>query len=553
MAVMGTHVIGLDIGTNAVRAVELVTGRGRPVVKRMGQVALPLGAVVTGEVVDVLAVATALRRLWKEGGFTSRSVVVGVANPRVVARMADLPELPDDELRSSLPYQVQDLIPIPVEEAELDFHVVERDVGTDGEALIRVLLVAAHKDMLRSLLAALDGAGLTASRIDLIPFALIRALHDPATWLSSDRPLGGHEVIIGSGAGVTNVVVHENGVPKFVRTLPTGGAAVTDALALDLGIPSDDAESLKRGIGAGTYAADQPQVESVAQETLLPLANEVAGSLDFHLAQVGHGELRRVVMCGGAGRLRALRSVLQDQLGVTVVDGDPYSGLDLRSVPLDPAIVAASGDVFAVAIGLALSGEPLHGESRRISLLPAAITEKRAERRQLVTAGAGVGGLAVALVALALVRGAQVGAVEDDALQAERRADVLAAEADSLDEVEQLQGDIAQRGRTVTAALQGDVAWPRVLRDVAAVMPGEVWLTSFTGAAREGTLQFAANGAEHPSAARWLEGIEGLDSVEAPWVASSTKGERGVQFSASARLTELAGSDRAARYSEEQP
>ena len=185
---MASQVIGLDVGTHAVRAVELSLGRGLPVVRRMAQVALPPGAVVAGEVVEPSTVSAALRRLWKEGGFRKRSVVVGVANQRVVARMADLPALPEDELRSSLPFQVQDLIPIPVEEAQLDFQVIERLQGPAGEEQLRVMLVAAHRDMLRSLLAALEGADLKAERIDLVPFALIRARPPPATPTGRRRP-----------------------------------------------------------------------------------------------------------------------------------------------------------------------------------------------------------------------------------------------------------------------------------------------------------------------------------------------------------------------------
>lgn len=541
---MATHVIGLDIGTHAARAVELQLGRGRPTVRRMGQVALPPGAVVTGEVVDPIAVAEALKRLWREAGFTSREVVVGVANPRVVARTADLPDLPDDELRSSLPFQVQDLVPIPVDEAELDVQVIEHHTGADGTDLVRVLLVAAHRDMLRSLLAALDGAGLTASRIDLIPFALIRALHDPS--LPARVPaLGGHEVIIGSGAGVTNVVVHDGGVPKFVRTLPSGGAAVTEALASELGIGNDDAETVKRGIGAGSYAADTPQVDAVAQETLLPLANEVAGSLDFHLAQVGHAELQRVVVSGGASRLRALRSLLQDQLGVPVVDGDPYAGLDLSPVPLDAAVVAASSDLFAVAIGLALAADD---GANRISLLPAAIAVERAERRQLAVAVAGVGAIGLLLVGLAAFRTMQVSDARDAAAAAEARGDGLAAEIAALGEVEQLQTQIETGAATVSTALAGDVAWTGLLRDLSAAMPADVWLTSFRGSRIDGAVQLAANGADHPSVARWLQSTERVPALTGAWVSSSARGTDGVQFAATATLTAAAASDRAATY-----
>src|SRR3954453_21482380 len=110
---MARPIIGLDIGTAAVRAAEVRRSRGRAHVVRFGQVALPSGAVVAGEIADPAAVSQALRRLWKESGFKGKQVVTGVAGGRVVARTTDLPTMSDDEIRSSLPFQVQDLIPIP--------------------------------------------------------------------------------------------------------------------------------------------------------------------------------------------------------------------------------------------------------------------------------------------------------------------------------------------------------------------------------------------------------------------------------------------------------
>src|SRR4051812_29217383 len=169
------------------------------------------GAVVAGEVVDATAVGAALRRLWKDGGFSSRRVVTGVAGQRIVARTTELPAMSDDDLRSSLPFQVQELIPIPIDDAVMDHQVLERLVDDEGNERLRVLVVAAHRDMVRSLLAALEAAGLEADRVDLIPFALIRALQAPG-FAELDEGANGatSEAIVDVGGGVTNVVVHAN-------------------------------------------------------------------------------------------------------------------------------------------------------------------------------------------------------------------------------------------------------------------------------------------------------------------------------------------------------
>ena len=317
----------------------------------MGQVALPVGAVVAGEVVDGAAVSAALRRLWRDVAFSSRDVVLGLANARVMARMTEMPAMPDNELRSSLQFHVQDLIPIPVDEAQLDFQVTDRFVTEAGEERVRLMLVAAQRQMIRTFLAAIGGANLVPTRIDLVPLALIRSLGNVDQWLpalageTGTAPLEPQaaaamersEVIIGIGAGVTNVVVHQHGVPSFMRTVPSGGAAVTQALALHLGTGADEAEGLKRTAGgAGT------ELESATLTAIEPVVGEVVGSLDFFRSSSGPGGIERVLLAGGGSRLEPLRHALADQLSVPIEIGDPYHGLKIGKVGIDPGVVQQS-------------------------------------------------------------------------------------------------------------------------------------------------------------------------------------------------------------------
>src|SRR4051794_18984618 len=127
------RVIGLDIGTFAVRAVEVAPGGNRPTLTRFGQVTLPPGAVVGGEVVDAVAVGAALTRLWAEVGFKSRNVVIGVTGQRVIVRQAELPAMDEDDLRVGLRYHAQDLLPIPVDGAHLDVCILDHVTPEEGE------------------------------------------------------------------------------------------------------------------------------------------------------------------------------------------------------------------------------------------------------------------------------------------------------------------------------------------------------------------------------------------------------------------------------------
>lgn len=342
--------MGLDIGTSGVRAAQISTGKGLPTLERFGQVALPPGAVRDGEVVDVEAVAAALRQLWAQARFGSKKVVVGVANQRVVVRQVDLPSMPLAELRASLPYQVQDVIPMPVEQAILDVHPLEEFTADNGARMLRVLLVAASREMVDSTLAAVTAAGLRPTMVDLTSFAVLRSLFRP-------DPEGlGAEALVDVGAAVTNIVVHQDGVPRFVRVLLMGGSDITDAVAERLGVPLDQAESVKQTTGlAPVPGTEESHPASRAIETSgAAFVEQVRGSLDYYLAQPGAVRLDRVVLSGGGSRLLGLAERLSVATRLPVELARPMSLLRLGRTGLTDEQLAYVEPMVTVPVGLAL-------------------------------------------------------------------------------------------------------------------------------------------------------------------------------------------------------
>src|SRR5262249_16454620 len=225
----------------------------------------------------------------------------------------------EEDLRSALRFEVQELIPIPVEEAILDFQVLEEFMGPEGEPMIRILLVAAQRDMVRSLIAALEGAGLSASLIDLVPFALMRSLAGNDLGLATEGPVA--EAIVSVGSGVTNVVGHGRGVPRFVRILVTGGYGITEAIAAELEIDTDQAEDLKRRADVTSAFAPEARAGEVVAERLTPLLEEIRGSIDYYQAQADAAPIARVLLTGGSSRLPNLGERLGEMIGIPVEQG----------------------------------------------------------------------------------------------------------------------------------------------------------------------------------------------------------------------------------------
>lgn len=353
----GRTSIGLDIGTSGVRAAELQFSKKGITLEKFGQVALPEGAVRDGEVHDPAAVAQALKDLWSHTKFSSKEVIVGVANQKVIVRQVELPAAPLDELRKTLPYQVQEAIPMPVEHALLDFYPLEEVTNDDGSQMLRGMLVAAAREMVSAQLEAVQHAGLRPVVVDLTAFAVLRSLAEADELGMGSMPL---EALVDVGARVTNIVVHQGGIPRFVRILLMGGQDVTDAVAERRGVPQNEAEALKHERGLTPVEADSGS-ETQALARVIDVAgqafvDQVRGSLDYFVASSGVPGIDRVVLTGGGSRLTGLAERLQEASRCEVIRGNPFADLTVGSTGLSDDQLQFVEPLATVPVGLALGG-----------------------------------------------------------------------------------------------------------------------------------------------------------------------------------------------------
>ena len=265
---MSRTLVGLDIGSSGVRAAEFVSGRRRPTLRRFAQAPLPAGVVRAGAVVDTDALTEALKTLWSKGRFGTRNVALGVANAGVLVRQLDLDWMPPADFRKALRYQVQDVLPFSVDEANLDYHLLD-DLEVPGEdgaprRVARILLVAASRGMVDAYVDAARRAGLRTQAVDLLPFALLRARTPLLPEGSSVT-----EAIVDVGSDVVSVVVHTAGVPRYVRMIPgVGGDSITRAVQERYDWTWEDAERTKVYVGLPGHAhLDPSQVTSLTPRT----------------------------------------------------------------------------------------------------------------------------------------------------------------------------------------------------------------------------------------------------------------------------------------------
>lgn len=345
---MAKTVIGLDLGTTRARAVEVQQNRaGGATVLRYAEAALPLGAVQDGEVAEPEGVVSALRALWTQGKFSHRDVVLGVGNQRVLVRNLEVASMPMPQVRSSLAFQVQESLPVAVEDALLDFYPTAQHDGQTGR-LLQGLLVAATRDTVNANVAAVESAGLRPLVVDLNAFALLRAQMLGAL---ADRTVA----LVDIGARITNIVVAHHGAPRLVRTLPMGGHHLTDAVAAELAISLAEAENIKRHVGVG-FAVD-PKTQAAADvvnHVAQNLVDSIRNTLVYYSSNNPGGAAELIILTGGGSYLRGLGQFLSSASRLPVTIGDVLSGFAVaRTARLEP--LAGIETTIAVPLGLALA------------------------------------------------------------------------------------------------------------------------------------------------------------------------------------------------------
>jgi type IV pilus assembly protein PilM len=330
---------------------------------------LPMGSVVEGEIVDVEAVSRSVRELWRRAGVRGKNVAIGVSNQKVVVRLIDLPYMERAELEGAIKYQAQDYVPIPVEDAILDFQILSDYMTPGDEHMMEVLLVAASRDMIQNAVSAVEGAGLKLDSIDVTPFAIVRALlGDEPEFLPEESAEGPESTgIIHVSSGITNIVVVERGIPRFTRVSSLAGNEFTQSIANILNMTFDEAEQIKLMVGLPSVDGQptpppegiDPHVYEQAQEALEREASkfvaEVRRSLDYYLTQTAQiRTIRRILLTGSSAQLGNLPQYLEKGLQAEVVLADPLPRLGLTSSVT--GIVEADRMGCAPVVGLAMRG-----------------------------------------------------------------------------------------------------------------------------------------------------------------------------------------------------
>ena len=340
-------VVGLDIGSSAVKAVELkMSGKTYKVVA-FGMEPVPPDSIVDGAIIDGAAVADAIRRLFENKAFKTKNVAASLSGNAVIVKKISLPVMTEAELGESIIWEAEQYIPFDIQDVNLDYQILDPGTSAESKGTMEVLLVAAKKEKIADYTGVIAQAGRVPVVVDVDAFALQNAYEvnyglDPQAVV----------VLLNAGASAININILSGDQSLFTRDISTGGNAYTEAIQKELNLPFETAEQLKKGepVEGATFEDAQAVLRTMTESVLL----EIQKTFDFFKASATSDRIDRIVLSGGASRVDGFAQALEERFSAPVETFDPFRKMTFDAAKLGITDPASAGPSAAVAVGLAL-------------------------------------------------------------------------------------------------------------------------------------------------------------------------------------------------------
>jgi type IV pilus assembly protein PilM len=340
-------VVGLDIGSSAVKAVELKPSGKSFKVSAFATEPVPPDSIVDGAIIDGTAVADAIRRVFENKAFKTKDVAASLSGNAVIVKKINLPVMTEAELGESIFWEAEQYIPFDIQDVNLDYQILDAGTGADGKGTMEVLLVAAKKEKIADYTGVIAQAGRTPVVVDVDAFALQNA-YEANYGLEREHIV----VLLNAGASAININILSGDQSVFTRDISIGGNAYTEAVQKELNLPFETAEQAKKGLPVEGASADEirPVLHAMTENVLL----EIQKTFDFFKATAASDRIDRIVVSGGASRVDGFTQALQERFATTVEAFDPF-----RKIAFEPQKFGLSDTenilpTAAVAVGLAL-------------------------------------------------------------------------------------------------------------------------------------------------------------------------------------------------------
>jgi type IV pilus assembly protein PilM len=338
------NLVGLDIGSSAIKLVELKESKGSFSLMKAGLEPLSSEAIVDGAIMDAALVVDTISKLSSSLGVKNPNFGTSISGHSVIVKKISLPAMTPEELAESIQWEAEQYIPFDINDVNLDYVLLDRAADSDT---MDVLLVAVKKDKINDYTSVIQQTGRTPMLVDVDAFALQNAF-EVNYEVEPDQVIA----LANIGASVTNVNVLQGSSTIFWRDISIGGNQFTDAVQRELHLPREQAEALKKGEPTGEYTLQSilPILNSVSED----VATELGKTLDFFAATSNTERVSKLYIAGGAARVYNIDHVLHDKFGFEVEILNPFRNIQYNEAEFNPEWIADVGPSMAIAVGLAI-------------------------------------------------------------------------------------------------------------------------------------------------------------------------------------------------------
>ncbi len=337
-------IFGLDIGTEAIKAVELNPEGSRYRLLHFGMAPMPASLQSEAEK-DQQAIASAISKLLSQSGIALKTPVLALPESQVFSRVIEMTPLSEAELKNAIRWEAEQYVPIPLEEASLDYQIIKERVKTnDGVEKMEVFLIAVAKSLIDKYSRVLNLAELQPVAMETELIAISRAL------LGSTVPETDHRLIISLGSQSSDLAIVQNSQIVYTRSLNTGGQALARAIAKSLNLDLTQAEEYKK-----SYGLDESKLEGKVALAMKPvfdlIIDEIKKAILFY-EEKAKVKLQTALLAGGTVLMPGAVPYLAGSLSMEVIVGDPLKNVIVDDPKNQPALNITP--FYTTAIGLAM-------------------------------------------------------------------------------------------------------------------------------------------------------------------------------------------------------
>ena len=335
-------VVGLDIGSNTIKVLELRNTKKGHQLKNVGEAVLPHQSIVNKVISNPDAVADTLSVLIDDLRIKTKNVAISISGHSVIIKKVSMPNMSHNELTESIPWELEQYIPQSIQDVSYDYQVIP---GETPDGNIDVLIVAAKKDVTNSYISVVNEVGLNPVVVDVDVFALENMYE--INYTESEGVLA----LVNIGASVTNINILKDGVSIFTRDITVGGNQFTDWIIKELDCSYEEAESMKFALISGEQ---NPQVERISHDFIDLICGEIKRTLEFFSSTLWKGKIETIMLGGGSSKVPGLKEMLTDMTESVVEKMNPFRAISYDTGDFDPDYLEDLAPKMNVVMGLAL-------------------------------------------------------------------------------------------------------------------------------------------------------------------------------------------------------